>query len=66
MTYKEALENGYKDAGFTYQRGYISRRKFDLATAECHEAGGRRKGQLYVLCPCYNSSKYCLRMYLAK
>lgn len=65
MTYQDAIKAGYKPGSTKYQRGYISRR----AVAEMQPvrtAGGRRKGQLYALFPCYTSTRYCIRQYLIK
>lgn len=63
MTYADAIKAGYKKADTKYQRGYISR----LAAPDAQlvrAAGGTRKGQLYVLLPCYCSTQYCIRQYL--
>lgn len=63
MTYLDAIKAGYKTADTKYQRGYVSR----LAGPDAQPvrtAGGTRKGQLYVLLPCYCSTQYCIRQYL--
>lgn len=65
MTYKEALNAGYRISDTSYQRGYISRRADPLGQ-EVKTAGGKRTGQLYVLLPCWSSSQYCIRQYLIK
>ena len=65
MTYREAIENGYTDADTKYQRGYVSR-KANTKEQPVQEAGGSRKGQLYVLLPCFTSTQYCIRQYLRK
>lgn len=65
MTYKQAIEQGYKTADTKYQRGYISR-KANIDDLPVMTAGGNRKNQLYVLLPCWNSSQYCVRQYLVK
>lgn len=65
MTYGEAKKAGYIDADTTYQRGYVSR-KVDIDSQVVHAAGGKRKNDLYVLLPCFNSSQYCMRQYIAK
>lgn len=65
MTYAEAKEKGYVPSDSTYQRGYISR-KIDTMQQPVKTAGGNRKGQLYVLLPCYTSTQYCFRQYLWK
>lgn len=65
MTYKQALEQGYKPGAVMYQRGYISR-KIDPMAQEVHTAGGNRRGQLYILLPCKTSTRYCFRQYLKR
>lgn len=65
MTYADAIKAGYKEADTKYQRGYISRRA-DPDAQPVRVAGGSRKGQLYVLLPCYRSTQYCIRQYLYK
>ena len=65
MTYADAIKAGYKDGGTKYQRGYISRR-VDTMAQPVRVAGGNRKGQLYVLLPSYDSTRYCVRRYLYK
>lgn len=70
MNLKEAYENGYRLADCQYQNGYVSRKcDIDMIEPEkirVYEAGGKRKGQLYVLRPCFNTSRYCFRQYLTK
>lgn len=66
MTLNEMLDNGYHlNGGMAYQKGYVSR-KIDIGEQQVHVAGGNRKGQYYVLEPCYHSTKYCFRHYLTK
>ena len=65
MTYGEALNAGYRDGDVTFQRGYVSRR-VSVLDQPVKEAGGNRKGQLYVLLPNYRSTNYCYRQYLVK
>ena len=65
MTYKEAIANGWEKADMAMTRGYVSR-KADINEAECHEAKGTRKGQLYVLVPNQISTRFCYRQYLVK
>lgn len=62
-TYKDYLEAGWTDGALKYQRGYVSR-KTNLDEQEVLTAGGRRKGQKYILCPCWESTTYCYRQYL--
>lgn len=65
MNLKEALEQGYKMADMKYQRGYVSR-KTNREEQKVQVAGGSRKGQLYVLVPCFESTQYCYRLYLTR
>lgn len=65
MTYKEAIEAGYKPADMAYQWGYVSR-KVNPDEQEVQTAGGSRRGELYVLLPCWRSTRYCIRQYLTK
>lgn len=64
-TYEEAKAQGYSVAFLRYQRGYISRNT-NINKATVMVAGGSRKGMLYVLVPCWQSTQYCQRMYLTK
>lgn len=63
-TVAEALAAGWTLADRAYQRGYCSRRAYNLDAQPLHKAGGRRRGQLYAIAPCYRSSQYCIRQYL--
>ncbi len=64
LTLKKALALGYTLAGSQRQRGYVSRKHTDHTNDELQVAGGSRKGQLYYLKPCHDSSQYCWRQYL--
>lgn len=64
QTYYDAISAGYKDYDVRWQRGYVKRRHWNLHDAPIHVAGGKRKGQLYVLMPSWKSSRYCYRLYL--
>lgn len=66
MTYKEAKDAGYRLADAAYTRGYVSRKAYNIDSAEVYTAGGSRKGQLYILRPCFDSTRYCFRHYLVK
>lgn len=63
MTYADAIKAGYKTGDIKYQRGYISRRADPMAQP-VRVAVGNRKGQLYVLLPCFTSTQFCFRQYL--
>lgn len=64
MTLREALGKGYNENyDLKFQAGYVSRR-VDVMDQVVHEAGGSRKGDLYVLLPCDVSTRFCYRMYL--
>lgn len=66
-TLNDYLDMGYRlDGGMTYQRGYVSRKPMDEGKRIVYEAKGNRKGQFYVLEPCFTSSRYCFRHYLTK
>lgn len=65
MTYKEAIEQGYRDGDCMYTIGYISR-KTDILKQPVKMAGGRRKGQLYVDIPAWQTTKYHIRQYLVE
>lgn len=64
-TLKDALENGYIITEWKYQGGYVSR-KVDGLQQPVLIAGARRKGQMYVLLPAYNTTRFCYRAYLGK
>lgn len=64
MTYADAIKAGYKTADTKYQRGYVSRLADPYAQPVQTVRRGNRKGQLYVLLPCYCSTQYCIRQYL--
>ena len=63
MTYHEALRKGYKLGDQRWHRGYISRR-INVDDQEVQEAGGYRRGELYVELPTWRSSSYYIRQYL--
>jgi hypothetical protein len=65
MTYREAIASGYKPVDQTYQRGYISR-KIDPNNQVVMVAGGNRKGDKYILLPCWHSTQYCIRQYITR
>lgn len=64
MTYNDAINAGYRPADVTWARGYVSRKASPMEAREAREAGGSRKGQLYVLLPAWTSTRYCKRLYL--
>jgi hypothetical protein len=64
-TYKEALEQGYRPTFQNWERGYISR-KADPLDQPVYEAGGKRKGLLFVRLASQRSCQYCVRQYLRK
>lgn len=65
MTYREALEQGWKKADTALHRGYVSR-KVNVDNQPCLEAKGRRKGCMYVELPNPNSTQYLIRQYIVK
>lgn len=64
-TLNEALNQGYRMADTTYQRGYISR-KVNMYDQPVKVAGGSRRGQLYIEAPCSTSTQYSYRIYIAR
>ena len=62
-TYKEAIALGYKYVFSSWTMGYVSR-KVDLSAQPVYQAGGKRKGLVYILGPSCMSSRYCHRHYL--
>lgn len=64
-TLLDALNQGYRMADTTYQRGYISR-KVNMYAQPVKVAGGSRRGQLYIEAPCSTSTQYSYRIYLAR
>ena len=66
MTIKEAKDNGYTRAFDSYERGYISRKTVINDETKVYEGQGKRKGLLYYVAPCQNTTQYHLRCYLSK
>lgn len=66
MTLREALDEGYKLNNMTYQRGYVTRKPRKPEEIWVKTAGGTRKGELYILMPCFTSTRFCYRVYLSK
>ena len=65
-TLNEAIAAGYKiSSEYKMQRGYVSRLLHN-GDGTVYVAGGRRAGDLYILTPCWVSSRYCYRNYLIK
>ena len=62
-TYKEAIALGYKYVFSSWAMGYVSR-KTEIAEQKVYQAGGMRKGLVYVLGPSWESTRYCYRHYL--
>ena len=65
MTFKEALNSGYRLADRQYFRGYVSR-KVNIGDQPVLIAGGSRKGEPYVEMPNWRSTTYSIRQYLVK
>lgn len=66
MTYREAKEQGYKVYQVKMQDGYVTRKPRSDDQIEVLAAEGNRKGDLYILMPNYESTRYCKRCYLRK
>ena len=62
-TYKEAIALGYTYVFSAWTMGYVSR-KVKLTSQPLHQAGGERRGLVYVIGPSWKSSRYCYRHYL--
>lgn len=65
LTFSQALAAGYKKLDHAYFFGYVSR-KVDTGTQPVNVAGGTRKGLFFVELPCWQSTAYSLRLYLAR
>lgn len=65
LSLKEALNEGYKLADTTLQRGYVKTGE-DPLKARIRWAGGKRKNQPYILLNNPHSSQYCIRQYLTR
>lgn len=65
MTFKEALNSGYRLADRRWFRGYVSRR-VSINDQPVLIAGGSRRGEPYVDLPCWSSTTYHIRQYLVK
>lgn len=65
-TVAEALKLGYRETDQKYERGYISRRDWSRESSPLHLAKGNRRGELYYYAPAYNTTRYCVRVYLVK
>ena len=65
MTYAEAKAQGYEIVDSAWTRKYVSR-KVNVDDQPVYEAGGRRKGLLYVDVPSWESTQYARRLYLKK
>lgn len=63
-TIREYLEEGYTLGDHKFQRGYVSRKLDIMDCCEGGRARGNRNNELYVLVPCYTSTRYCYRQYL--
>ena len=62
MTFKSALDSGYKLERQAYQLGYVSR-KINVLESPVWRT---RRNKLFVLLPAFNTTKYCIRQYLTK
>ena len=62
MTYRDALDMGYKPVRRALERGYISR-KVDIMNQPVLES--KRCGK-YIQAPLFDTSKYFARIYISK
>lgn len=65
LTLSQALATGYKKMDHAYFFGYVSR-KVDTGAQPVKVAGGTRRGLFFVELPCWQSTAYSLRLYLAR
>ena len=66
-TLRDMKLKGYgATSDMTLQRGYVSRKFGNVDEKRVYKAGGKRKGQYYILQPNFSSTNYCWRQYLAK
>lgn len=68
LTLRDAMDMGYALTGeLSYQVGYVSRKsKVNDETAVYIAGRGERAGQLFILTPCFTSTRYCFRQYLRR
>jgi len=59
---QDFLNNGYKLHHTSYRRGYVTRKHRDMANVNVLQG---RDG-IYYLGPAYNSTRFCVRVYLKK
>lgn len=65
--FSDYLESDYTFGDIKWQRGYVTRKFADVGDAPVYAVtSGKRKGQVFVLYPSNNSTRYCLRVYLKK
>lgn len=57
MTYKQAIDAGYKNGRTSLERGYISRR-INVENQHVYYSGRGGKGDPYVILPCFFSTGY--------
>lgn len=65
--YSDYLNDNYTFGDIKKQRGYVSRKLTCIGDNPVYSVtSGKRKGEVFVLYPSYNSTRYCLRVYLTK
>lgn len=65
-TLADAYAAGMREGRVRWQRGYVTRKPREPDEIEVYEAGGYRRGELYYLASCQNSTQYCYRVYLTR
>lgn len=66
MTYKEAKEQGYSIYDRKLEQCYVTRKQRADTQVSVLTAKGNRAGELYILMPNYDSTRYSWRCYLRK
>lgn len=67
VTIRNHKEKGYEYVGYSYQRGYVSRKiNQDDCVINNYVSRGRRSGLYYAVVPCFCSTQYCIRHYFRK
>lgn len=67
LNLRDAREMGFTETGeMTREVGYVSRRGNPDFSIVYIAGKGKRAGQFYYLAPCYDTTRYCWRVYIAR